>query len=62
MYREHSRDIAVSIATAYGLDDQRVGVRVPVEERIFASPCRPDRFGGPTQPPIQWALGVFPRG
>jgi hypothetical protein len=31
-----SRDSAVSIATGYGLDDQGVGVQVPV--------CRLDRF------------------
>jgi hypothetical protein len=28
----------------YGLDDQGVGVRVPVEARIFTSPRRPDRL------------------
>jgi hypothetical protein len=30
-----SRDIAVGIATGYGLDDRGVGVRVPVGSRIF---------------------------
>jgi hypothetical protein len=32
-----------------------VGVRVPVESRIFSSPRRADRLWGPPQPPIQWA-------
>jgi hypothetical protein len=31
-----SRDSVVSIATGYGLDDRGVGVRVPVESRIFS--------------------------
>jgi hypothetical protein len=39
--------IAVGIATGYGLTGQRVGVRVPVEVRIFTSPSRPDRLWGP---------------
>jgi hypothetical protein len=42
-----SRDSAVGIATGYGLDDQGVGVQVPVGARIFTSPCRPDRLWGP---------------
>jgi hypothetical protein len=33
-----SRDSAVGIATGYGLDDQEVGVRIPVGARIFTSP------------------------
>jgi hypothetical protein len=32
---------AVSIATGYGLDDEMVGVPVPVGARIFTSPCGP---------------------
>jgi hypothetical protein len=32
---QNSRDSAVVIATGYGLDDWAVGVRVPVESRIF---------------------------
>jgi hypothetical protein len=39
-----SRDSAVGVATGYGLDDRGVGVRVPVGERIFTSPRRPDRL------------------
>jgi hypothetical protein len=40
--------IAVGIATGYGLDDRGVGVRVPVESRLFfTSPYRPDRLWSP---------------
>jgi hypothetical protein len=42
-----SRDSVVGIETGYGVDDQEVGVRVPVGSRIFASPCRPGRLWGP---------------
>jgi hypothetical protein len=42
--RGGSRDSVVGIATSYGLDDRRVGVRVPVGSRIFSSPNRPDRL------------------
>jgi hypothetical protein len=45
-------DSAVGIATGYGLDDQGVGVRVPVGLRIFSTSSRPAMR--PTQPPIQW--------
>jgi hypothetical protein len=41
------RDNAVGIATGYELDDQGVGVRVPVGARIFTFPYRPDRLWGP---------------
>jgi hypothetical protein len=41
-----SRNSAVGIATSYWLDDQGVGVRVPVESRIFTPQCRPDRLWG----------------
>jgi hypothetical protein len=46
-----SRDSVVGIATGYGLDDQGVGVGVPLEARIFTSPCRPDRLWGPPSLP-----------
>jgi hypothetical protein len=39
--------VVVGIATAYGLDDKGVGVRVPVGSRIFSSPIRSDRLWGP---------------
>jgi hypothetical protein len=42
-----SQDSAVVIVSGYGLDDQGVGVRVPVGSRIFSSPSRPDQFWGP---------------
>jgi hypothetical protein len=40
----------VTITTVYGMNDRETGVRVPVESRIFTSPCRPDRFLGPPNP------------
>jgi hypothetical protein len=43
-------------ATGYGLEDRGAGVRVPVESRIFSSPCR--------SYPISYPKGVsgsFPR-
>jgi hypothetical protein len=42
-----SQDRAVGIATGYGLDGRRVGVRVPVEAGFFFSPRRPDQFWSP---------------
>jgi hypothetical protein len=42
-----SPDRAVGVATGCGLDDREIGVRVPVESRIFISPCQPDRLWGP---------------
>jgi hypothetical protein len=39
-----SRDSVVDIATGFGLDDRRVGVRVPVESRISSSPRRPASY------------------
>jgi hypothetical protein len=35
---------AVGIATAYGLDDRGVGVRVPVTSRIFTSSYHSNQF------------------
>jgi hypothetical protein len=35
---------AVGPATGYGLDNVGVGIRVPVEARIFCSPRGPDRL------------------
>jgi hypothetical protein len=40
-------DSAIGIATGYGLDGRGVEVRVPVEERFFSSPRRPDRLWSP---------------
>jgi hypothetical protein len=61
-FSDVSRDSAVGIATAYGLDDLGDGVRVPVGSRISSSLRRPDRFLGPTQPPIQWVRGALSPG
>jgi hypothetical protein len=57
-----SRDSAVGIATGYGLDDRAVGVRVPVGLRIFTSPRRPDRLGGPPNLLFTGYRGLFPGG
>jgi hypothetical protein len=57
-----SRDSAVGIPTGYGMDDQGVGVRVPVWARIFTSPRRPDRLWGPSSLLSNVYLRHFPRG
>jgi hypothetical protein len=49
----------VGIATGYELDDQAVGVQVPVRVRIFTSPRLPDRLCGPTSYPMGTG-GCFP--
>jgi hypothetical protein len=56
------RDSIVGIETGYRLDDQRVGVRVPVGSRIFSSPRRPDRFWSPPNLLSNGYGGLFPRG
>jgi hypothetical protein len=56
-----SRDVAVGMATGYGLDDRGVRVRVPVESRIFFSPRCPDRFWGPSNLQSNGYRGLFPR-
>jgi hypothetical protein len=42
-----NQDSVVGIVTGCRLDDGGVGVRVPVESRIFFSPRPPDRLWGP---------------
>jgi hypothetical protein len=49
-WSNYSRDSVVGIATAYGLDDRGVGVRVSVGSGIFSSPQRPDRLGAHPAP------------
>jgi hypothetical protein len=58
-----SRDSSGSIVSDYGLDDQAIEVRLPVETKGFfplAFVSRPDL--GPTQPSVQWVPGVLSRG
>jgi hypothetical protein len=57
-----SRGSVVGIATAYWLDDREVGVRVPVESRIFTSPYRLDRLWGPPNLLSNGYWGLFTRG
>jgi hypothetical protein len=58
-----SRDSVVSIATGYGLDNQGVGVQVPVGSRIVSSPCRSDwLWGPPNLLPNGYQEISFPRG
>jgi hypothetical protein len=42
-----SQDGVVGIATGYRLNNQGVGVRVPVGPRIFSTICHPDCLWGP---------------
>jgi hypothetical protein len=51
---EYNWDSSVGIATGYELDDQVDGIRVPVGERIFSSPSRPDRLWGPPNLLSNW--------
>jgi hypothetical protein len=48
-----SQDSAVGIATGYGLDDRRVGVRIPVVAKIFLLSMSARPVLGSTQPPVQ---------
>jgi hypothetical protein len=59
----HEPGRSVSIVSGYGLDDQAIEVSMPSRgERIFplTSVSRPAL--GPTQPPVQWVLGVLSLG
>ena len=51
------RDSSAGIATRYGLEGPGIEFQC---ERDFPHPSRPTL--GPTQPPIQWVPGLFPRG
>ena len=50
------RDCVVGIVTRYGLDDPGIESRLGGD---FPHKSRPDV--GPTQPPVQWAPGLFRR-
>jgi hypothetical protein len=53
---------AICLVTSYGLEDQGVGVQVPVGGKNvhFSLSFRPAL--GPTQPPIQWVPGALSPG
>jgi hypothetical protein len=55
-----NRGSVVGIATGYGLDDRRVGVRVPVQSRILTSPYRQTGIGIHPTPYITGTGGSFP--
>jgi hypothetical protein len=59
---EMSHCSALDIATAYGLYDQGVGVRVPIESRIFNSSHHPDRLWGSHNLLSIGYKGIFPWG
>jgi hypothetical protein len=55
------RASVVCIATGYGMDDWRIGVRMPVGSRIISSPCRPPRLWCPHSLLSNGYRGLFPR-
>jgi hypothetical protein len=57
-----SRDMAVSIATGYGLDGRGVAIRVPVEIRFFLLSMLSRKVLRPTQPTIRYVPGSFSPG
>jgi hypothetical protein len=50
----------VGTEAGYGMNDRRVGVRVPVGSRIFTSQYRPDRLLGPSTLLSNGYRGLFP--
>jgi hypothetical protein len=61
-FQVSSWDSSVGIATNYGLDDEGVRFRIPVGERIFSSPCHPDRLWRPPSLVSNGYRVLFPRG
>jgi hypothetical protein len=59
---DRQQDNVVGIATGYGLDDQKIGVRFAVGSRIFTPPSRPDRLWGPLNLLSNGYRGLFLRG
>jgi hypothetical protein len=57
-----SRDGVVGIATGYGLDDRRLGFRVPVRSRTSSFPRHRDRVWGPSSLPSDVCQGFLPGG
>jgi hypothetical protein len=53
---------SVSIVSDYGLEDRAIEVRFPAEARGFSSTSVSTPALGPTQPPVQWVPGPYPRG
>jgi hypothetical protein len=60
--RNRRRGSVVGIETDYGLDDLKVGFRVPVRSRIFSSPRLPDLLWGPPNLLSNGYEGSFPGG
>jgi hypothetical protein len=61
-FNSKSQDSAVGIATGYGLDDQGVGVEVPMGARIFTPPYGPDWLWGPLSLLSNGYWGLFSPG
>jgi hypothetical protein len=57
-----SWDSTVSIATGHGLDNQGVGIQVPVGPQIFSFPRRPARLWGPPSLLSNGYWDLFPQG
>jgi hypothetical protein len=58
-YLRPEPDSSVSVVSDYGLDD---GFDPRQRQRIFLLGSVPRQAVGPTQPPVQWTLGVLSPG